>query len=467
MDIKLIMKALVAEGYKGDGSKDSVKAFINEKNLVLNDESGKEIDVDSLFVSKKTVTITADAGEEVVVADAQADMPVEDASAPVKSVRNVKVPSAFGIGSSNVERKLYASKAAKGQTEFSDPDIAEACGAWMRYRILGNDRDGYAQKANDISILRNLGQKDLVLASGSTYPTMIAPYIQENILKYGCARKVVGPYLVDMATNTFNLNDITADAVVAVTAQNTAPSSDSTMALTNSQLVAQKALGTILLSNELMNDSALSIADITAGSFARGIAKLEDDLFFKGSTSAAYGVLDATGGITTGGGGEFTSTSKTWTAVTDSDITGLQGLLSTNFDVNEAVFVCTRKFFFTVLFRLQKAVGGVTLNEAINGAKSIYPDADANYFGTPVYFAGASSMPCISGTQGAAGPANRPLIYMNRKAHALGVVRNSLEIASSDQAAFTADSICVRAKERFAVKPVAAGTGSVCLIQPA
>lgn len=463
-----ILKALKNAGYAGADDAASVKKYVEDNNISLVDADGKSVDIDAKF---KAVLIKVETteGEQVMCNDEPLEMaePMEVAedgygmddkpkaspkTASLKETNNKGVHM-FNIGNDKeaFARKNYNRLATQGKSFFSDADEAEAAGAWFRYKIL-NSVDGYDQKKRDLEIIN----KTWSTSSGSLVPTFIETYIQENLNKYGVARKVVGDKIHRMRSLTLNLNDMTSEAVVTVPSQGSAgDTNSSTPALTGKTLTAIKAIGTKQITSELLNDSPVNIADYIARSFTRAIAKVEDQYYVSNTTS---GYLDGTVGVLAGGAS--TGIDKTWTSVTDAQITALMSKLSIDYNHAEAAFMCSRNYYFSTLYRLQKAAGGVSFNEAVNGVKSLFPNADASYFGIPVYF--SELFTAVSGTQGAAGIARRPIAYgVFGDAHAFGVVDGSMEIASSSEFAFDKDVITVRAKERFAVTAVNLGTASV------
>ncbi len=483
----IVLAALKADGYNGDESLEAVKGYIDSKSISLVEKDGTGVNLESLWTdstpetSEKTVTITVTTTEdEQVVVETQKpedtqetpdtnteiETEVETAgdksagltseskqmSDETKNVNEINTSAKSFSAETYSDSKNYARKAAKGETFFDDADIAEVAGAWFRYKIC-NTIDGYAQKDNDMAILR--GAKALASASSAVVPTFVAPYIMENIQKFGAARRCVGSNLIDMAGNLLNITDLSADAIVSWPGEATAGNTNSsTPTLTSISLVAGKMIGPLAISNELLSDSAVNISDYVANSFARAIAKQEDTAYFNGdnSTQPFYGLTNATGGILAGG--QVAAAGATWASITEANINSLMAAMSNDFNHDEAGFACSRQFYFSVMLPLLKAKSGVNLTEAINGVRNQYPMADASWYGTPVYF--ANVLPTAS-----AGTSRCLLYGVFGKAHALGVVRNSLEIATSDQYAFNTDQVLVRAKERIAVKPVKLGDASV------
>lgn len=462
-----ILKALKNAGYTGADDAASVKKYVEDNNISLVDADGKSVDIDAKF---KAVLITVETteGEAVMCNNEPVEMPemgedmVQSEAAamcePKPKTANLKETNNKGVHMFNIgndkeafNKKNYNRKAAARETFFADADEAEAAGAWFRYKIL-NSLDGYDQKKRDLEIIN----KTWSTSSGSLVPTFIETYIQENLNKYGVARKVVGDKLHRMRSLTLNLNDLTSEAVVTVPSQGSAGDTNaSTPAITGKTLTAIKAIGTKQITSELLNDSPVNVADYIARSFTRAIAKIEDQYYISNTTS---GFLDGTVGVQAGGA--VTGVNKTWSSVADSDINALMSKLSINYNPADAAFMCSRTYYYQVLYRLMKAAGGVSLTEAMNGVKSLFPNADASYFGVPVYF--SELFTAVNGTQGTAGINRRPLAYgCFGDAHAFGVVDGSMEIASSSEFAFDKDVITVRAKERFAVTAVNLGDGSV------
>lgn len=464
MNKKQILTALKNAGYTGDDSLDNVQKFIDTQNINIVDAEGKSIDLPQMFKAV-TITVAADAGEEVSVNGMELEnpeIPMEEpemdnnmCDKPRKSVDAVANSAVKNFATVNSEtafaRKAYNRNAQLGKTFFADADEAEVAGAFFRMKLLGHNPDGYAQKANDLAILG----KSWTTGTGGMVPTFIENYIQENLFKFGTARRVVGDKLHRMRSLTLNLNDLTSDAVVSVPGEGVAATATNaaTPAVTLGTLTAVKAIGTKKISNELLADSPLNVADYIGRAFARAIAKIEDDYYFV-NTGANLGAFDKAGA------GALATVSATWTSVTDAQINAVFAKLHEGYNHSEAAIVCTRAYYYSVFYRLMKAAGGVSLSEAINGAKNQFPQADASWYGYPVYFASDTQLTAVSGTPGS-GVANRPFGFgVWGEAVAMGYVDGSMEIGSSADFAFNEDVIVMRAKSRFAVRVLNVGGAS-------
>ncbi len=91
-------------------------------------------------------------------------------------------------------------------------------------------------------------------------------------------------------------------------------------------------------------------------------------------------------------------------------------------------------FYYSILLKMQRAAGGLTLAESVNGVKQVAGGPDFMWDGIPGYL--AADMP-----QATAVSSNVLYVGDFARSTKLGEVRNAMEIASSDQRYFDQDSL--------------------------
>lgn len=157
----------------------------------------------------------------------------------------------------------------------------------------------------------------------------------------------------------------------------------------NVMLVAKKLAAISVMSSEVNEDSALSIADILAFEMAYGFALAEDQAGFNGDGTPTYGgitgvcpKLKGLSGTIANIAGLFVGTGNAYSELMLTDFEGTVGLLPQYADPRAEWYV-HKSFFHTVMQKLELAAGGVTAREISEGDRRSRPI----FLGYPVNFA--------------------------------------------------------------------------------
>lgn len=440
-------------GYQGTNKNEDIVAFYeaNKDSIVL--PSGIK-SINEILSKTVTISVSADAGEEVAVdnqAAEQKDEFVGEACAPEKPMKSVKTEgkkayeksgkvnaSAFNTPAihSNIDRKNYQAKIDSNKSYLNDVDAAEYFGAWMRLNTTPqNGIFDYSQKARDTEIV--LSQKagsELVAGSGSqlVFAELNSALIWRTEL-YGVARKVATVY--DMKSDSLEIPRQTALPTGYFAGDNAAmtasdPTSDKV------SIFAKKYYVLSQVSRELLDDSAVNIADMYGKAFVTACQKIEDQCAFIGTGAAAYGNM--VGLVSTTNAANYTTS---WAATTLADFEGLRGLVS-NVESANLAFICSRQYYYSVMSRLMNQAGGntnITLSEGLknNGV-------DALFLGTPVYF--SQVLPITEGSSG-----EKPVYFGDIKNALFFGSRKGIEIAQSNERYFDVNAVAFRAIDRFGI----------------
>lgn len=476
------------QGYTGDDAPTSVKTWA-DANLSLVDTAGKAIDLDAVIKSasvraKKTVvfSVQATAGEDVQYAGPGQNQQTDannatDAGDSENTGDGEEDPNQMapksrrvnqvhkGLGLSNVtakahrniaERKMYQNRIAQNQNAatgkgaaFSEVEHAEHFGAMARLAIAGHHE--YGQKSADAEIVKSLpmNYKDngnsIRGKTGVTYSNTLGGYLvpedyHANLIwlteQYGVARKLAN--VVKMSRDVARVPRKTGIISMSHTTEATAQTAQDN-AYDLVELVARKPAALVQVSTELLEDSAISIADDIARSVAEAQAIREDSDYCLGDGSATYGhqiglanALPSSAYITGG---------ANWLATTDAQIASAVGQLE-NVNPARIVFLCSRQYYFQVLRRLMKASGGTTYNEAQTGPAGSPPNfGNAMYDGYPVFWSQVLPTVTASSAKG---------LYIGdfTGATMLGD-RRELAIRSSEHFLFSSDVIAFLATARI------------------
>ena len=212
----------------------------------------------------------------------------------------------------------------------------------------------------------------------------------------------------------------------------------------NVSLAVKKQATLSKVSNELLADAVINVADDLASEIGFAFAQASDNELINGDGSSTYG--SETGVISAlGAAGKVTldSGETSQSSVTLADLHSVAGKLGDKHHA-QAVWVMNRSFYSNVVQKLVYAAGGNTVSDIAGGS-------GASLFGYPVYL--TEQMP--------ADAADKCIALFG--AFVNGVVigdRDGVEIAMSDSVYFADDCMGIRATARNDINVHDAGDGS-------
>lgn len=487
-------KSLLKEGRKAGFTGKTAAEFAewaDENGVSFKTSDGMELSGKNLETAfNKTVTITADAGEDVVIndpemveegdelddeevkaADGEEEEDVEKrfqafrasekaakarSQAGATGIRKAAVDSLGGrkarIGDAlsakkmMYDRKIKSGVVGKNAPFFLNAERSEAFGAAARLTSMGNH--DYSQKKFDERILAK-GAAGVNSTGGALIFYEELPELIENIEQNGAARQAIG--VTNMRDGEQTVSKITADVTMYDVGEGDAiTSSDPTFG--NVKLVATKTAALVKENSELLNDSAFNIGDVLARSISRAVGTWEDESIFLGSHNR-QGVHDI---LATGGTNVFDAAVASWSAYTVGDVQDTLALLPAwAFDDPNFGIVCSLSFAHAVLFRFGMSAGGNTSANLVAGNNQL------TYDGFPIYISNVMPKAFTDG--------RRPmLVGAWSNACKMGVVSGSEQMATSDQRYFDQDQVAFRYTQRWAhslhtVNATAFGSGIVAL----
>lgn len=164
---------------------------------------------------------------------------------------------------------------------------------------------------------------------------------------------------------------------------------DTTPTYDNVQLVAKKLAARVIMSSEIAEDSAISIADQLAFEIGTAFALAEDQAAFLGDASPTYGGITGIApkllglsGTIGNIAGLFVATGNLFSEFILADFNGTVGLLPQYADTAQTAWYCHRSFYFGTMQRLELAAGGNALREVATGDRAPRP----LFLGYPVNF---------------------------------------------------------------------------------
>lgn len=396
--------------YTGDVTPSGVKAFLLEHSIkeLKVGKDGKAVPLDELFQTKTVVVEhISDGADALVIASASESAPGaltvddeeekkaddEDEMDEKKSARTSRLQSKVSDrrasrvmasmtkgGSSNATHKKYnerskltaagvISSSSRRAANFEDAETAEAFGAWARSSIMASFGKSYSQYENDMAILSTKAQaiNDIALG-GALVPEEFLPTLIDLREQFGIFRRFTE--VTNMSRDTLTIPRRTQDVTVYQPGENNTIT-ESEMKFDNVVLVAKQWLALSRSSLELLEDSAIGIADTLAFNMARAFERKTDEVAFagdgtstffgtqgiKGALLAVDGTIGNIAGLTQGG----SNTDDDWTTFTLPNFEEMVGNLPDYADGPNTRWFCHRKFYHSVMRNLSLNQGGVDL----------------------------------------------------------------------------------------------------------
>lgn len=439
-----------------------------EDNVDLKGWTGA--DIESLWTKKVTIEVSADAGEEVEVMSPQAAEPDDvemDEEEPQPKSRKAKgmtptggrlaqavasnkgpsIASPLVMAEKAYDRAIKDNRLYRGHRPvFDSGEQASRFGAWLRMQLSkGADYDA---KALDRDILGKAHVTYDNSLGGALVPDEFVPNLIDVKNEFGAARRAIG--VTNMSRETLIMPRIASDATVAWLGEGSSLTAQSTPTFDNVQLVAKKAGAYFTISNELMNDAAVNIADALSVSLGRAFGEFEDDAFFLGEndTVGINDLIPAASASTA----IYDSASGGWSGYTVAKVMAWLGKIpDAAWRKGNVSIVCSVNFYHSVLLTLAQSAGGALASGLLNGIggrfrQNALANADAQFDGIPVFF--TNSAPTTYSADQAVAWAGA--FDLGAK---FGEVSGSNSIATSEHVAFASDSLGVRAIERIALVP--------------
>lgn len=216
-------------------------------------------------------------------------------------------------------------------------------------------------------------------------------------------------------------------------------------------LTAKKVSGAVVIASELLQDSIVSIADWIAAELALSLSNAVETAAWSGNPSNAPGVAGLvtshTGGLlqsATYTASLVTAAGDTPDEVTRANLLQMVGTLPQHSTAG-AKWFCSPFFFATCMQALELGLGG---------AVSMQPGMGLTFLGKPVVLtdrlpSGADSSNAVMA------------LYGDMANSSYYGIRQSIEIASSDQVNFLSDQTVIRAVARVAITHANLGSASV------
>lgn len=278
--------------------------------------------------------------------------------------------------------------------------------------------------------------------------------------RYGVARRVlrVEPMASDTKIVPRRASGLTAYGVAEGSA-----GTESNKTWNDVRLVAKDWMVISRWSAQVDADAVINFGDDLAGEASYAFSLKEDQCAFTGDGTSTYqgimGVQTRMGNfdnLGTASYGIYTqATSNTWSAIVLADFNNTVALLPQYADTPNAVWVCSRTFYYGVMQKVELAAGGVTLQEVSQGDRRPRP----LFLGYPVEFTqvmptatATATIPCLLGDFG------RAAMFGDRQQDGLAFSDSAV---INGESTFERNQIAIRVTERFDINVHDVGNASV------
>lgn len=475
-------------GFEGDGTPESVWKFLADEGIALQTKTGKAVGMaDVVDAHRKAMVVTVEdtdtgamaSGEVKPVGDGpiEQETPDEDADGkteageedePQKAVRNargkrqkmgdvLRAGRAPAYATRNTDGHRYEQRikqagvgAGRNQARFSTADACETYGAAIRTIACREKGITNPREREDSEILRKAGTTIDFNAGGATVAGDFLPDLIYIVQQFGVGPKVVGT--TAMSEGSLDVpRSKDGFTVYAIGEGSSITASDMSTDLVN--LTAKKYAAFTTVSNELLNDSAISIGQQVATEFAQGHANKRDNLIFNANGEATYhgqtGFINALLGVDgtiANIAGLTVASGNAWSEITVDDLLGVFGNHPHYGNGDTPEIVCSKQFAWQVLFPRFAAYLGTTVADIRSQSLESGDGGDFMLAGYTGHY--TQVMPTAEANSSV------PMLFGNfGRAAKFGEVTGGMQFATSEHAgtAFQTDSIAMRSTERVGV----------------
>lgn len=358
------------------------------------------------------------------------------------------------------EKPRYAPHRRMGKLRaFADEQSAFDSGMWLKAVVARSVHGTVDARAENYCArigleITNVGTEGSGVSGGYLTPAPLSSAIIEIREKVGVSRQIA--QVLPMSGDSLTVPKRAGGLQVTYPGEAQAIA-DSDKSWSQVAVAAKKRAVLSYLSQELVDDAVIDIADNLVAEMAYSLALREDDEIINGDGTSAYGGIRGLLQSVGSAGVHVNSADDrdAWGEFTMVDLLDLMAKLPDRFYAYGPAFVTSHSFYNSVMARLAYAAGGVTASEVLHGTSNV-----RQFLGHPVYL--TSAMPTTTGTS------QKCCIFGAFRAAVLLGDRGGIRISRSDDFRFSEDLIALRAVARYDANIHEPGDGSnagayVCL----
>lgn len=247
---------------------------------------------------------------------------------------------------------------------FQNKEDAFTAGAWCAAQLLGN------RKAADYCNQLGLTVHNAMSGSDNGLGGFLVPEVLENSIirlveQYGAFR--ANARTLAMTSDTVNIPRQTGEVTAYFVSEVPSSITASDLAIASAQLQAKVMAVRTLISNDLIEDAIVDLANMVATSAANEFAKKEDQCGFDGDGTSTYGGIVGVKSALAAGSKKTAADGNTAFSTLDAeDFLGMIGLLPA-YALANAKWYVSQAGWADSIARLQNAAGGNTVADLGRG----------------------------------------------------------------------------------------------------
>jgi HK97 family phage major capsid protein len=377
--------------------------------------------------ANRSLTDSEQIAAESIQAAIESQQAIVRESKAIDVVRSQEEREARAQGRSSVS----AIPRVTSKTNYDSIQDAFDCGQWFRASFLGHE--GARQHCRDRGLIKGALSTGIDTAGGILTPLPLQNAVVTLREKFGVARQ--NALVIGMGAGDLVIPKLATEISAFFVGEGTTiPTSD--ISLNSVKLSAKKMATLQVFSNEISDDSVVSIAEMIAESVAQSFAILEDQCVFLGDGTSTYGGVNGLQNALLAGS-LYTATSRqTFSALTLADFESMIGQAKV-YNGSSPKWYMSRAGFAASAMRLVDAVGGNT-----NATLATGPSM-TTFLGYPVEFTEVLEKR-LTGTTGLTfgyfGDLRKGVVMGSRK---------EITLALDSSRFFDSDSIALRAVARW------------------
>lgn len=271
----------------------------------------------------------------------------------------------------NVSKRNFAVPKTQKTKHFKTSEDAYAAGQWAAAALFGNKKS--AEWCRENGVILAAASEGINTAGGYLVPDVLENSIIDLKESRGVARQ--NAYVYPMSSNATSVPRRNSGFTVYYPGEGTAITT-SDMAFSQVKLQARKAGILTAMSNEVNEDSIISLADLFVNEMAYAFANAEDEAVFNGDGSSAYGGIVGlknsllAGSVVTAAAGDdtFAELELGFFEEAVGKCADYSGLMPK--------WYVSKTLFFTAMARLANAAGGTTKGDIAGGMQQQFMGYD-------------------------------------------------------------------------------------------
>jgi HK97 family phage major capsid protein len=269
--------------------KKAIGAFLKqgEEEIPVVNEEGEPVEIEQIILVGAEASEDAEEGEgEPAPEELQLSIDAAVTKAIKEATKALPGRRVYNDAPAQKSERIPAKAKAFRSKVFTGTDAdykAYGFGQWLSHRLTGNK--AASKWLAKEGIIKALGESSQT-AGGSLVPDEFSNDIIRLVETFGMFRQHAR--VMPMTRETLTIPRVVSEGAATWVGENT-DLTEADDVYNNVDLVAKKLGRITRIANELLEDAAISVADLVAQSMAQKFAEAEDDAAFNGTGTSTYG----------------------------------------------------------------------------------------------------------------------------------------------------------------------------------